>query len=61
MRKFVAGGNHSMFMIDEFTPIPLNYKWPELLKFQKDRALSKSAKSVAGGSKDTTSVAGKNV
>jgi len=50
-----------MFMIDEFSPFPLNYKWPELLKSQKDRALSKSAKSVAGVNKDIISVSGKNV
>lgn len=60
VRKFVAGGNHSMFMIDEFSPFPYNYKWPELLKSQKDRALSKSAKSVAGVNKDIISVSGKS-
>lgn len=49
-----------MFMIDEFSPFPYNYKWPELLKSQKDRALSKSAKSVVGANKDMISVSGKS-
>lgn len=50
-----------MFLIDEFSPFPFNYKWPELLKSQKDKAMSKSAKSFAGDKKDTTSVAGKSI
>ena len=56
IRLFIAGGNHSIFMLDEFSPFPFSYKWPELLKSQKDRALSKSAKSIT--KEQTSSVNG---
>lgn len=42
IQKFFAGGNHSLFMIDEFMPFKLRFEWPAPLGLKPDNQRDKS-------------------